>query len=186
MEAARWLIENMDDPDPARVERVKSLWGELWGVALEEVRESNDRQLMERMLDSGVCVPAEHARQLLTLTGPKRRPSAIGETPEEVASLVRLAIIRGHRFDNREKAENNPAFVAVARHLDCTPAAVQHHYRKCPKEKRRAIKYRYETARHYRGVLREAKRLLKILHSDPTPEVERETHAALQTLFKSN
>ena len=183
IEAARWLSERMDDLGPMCPERLQGLWNELWGVALDQVRESNDRRLMNFLLDTDKPVPAECARELLTLRGPNRRPSAILETPEEVVSLVRLAIIRGHRFDNREKAENNPAFVAVARHLDCTPAAVQHHYRRCPDEKRQAIKDHYETARYYRAVSREAKRLLKVFDSDPAPEVELATHRALQIVF---
>ena len=180
----RNFIVTMEGPDVEHAKYVQSLWDDVWRLALKEVQEFNDRRLMNFLLDSGQHVPADCARALLTLRGPNRRPPAIRETPAQVVYRVRMAIIRGHRFESLEKAEHNPAFVAVARQLHCTPAAVQHHYRRCPAAKRKAIKDNLDKVRRYKAFMREFTRLMHILQDDPAPEVEREARATLRSLIE--
>ena len=129
------------DPDPWTAACAWNDWGESWEDALQDVRLYNDRKKLEALLDTGIPVPAEIARQLLELKGPPNRPLAIKDSPEEVVMMVHMAIRDGYKFpaSNGSSDENN-AFAEVARWLGCKPSAVRGYWKQVPAEERDRIR----------------------------------------------
>jgi hypothetical protein len=138
----------MRHPDPYSAQYWRRLWLGSWAVAIRRVQVYNCRRLLDWLLDTGEPVPADIARQLMGLKGPPNRPPAIRETPDAVVRRVRRAILDGHRFDSTDdSAACNPAFVAVAEQLGCSPGTVERYYDQCPQEVRDYIKSEEEAER---------------------------------------
>ena len=148
------IAAGMSDPDPERAQFYAKAWAKWWEEALSKVRQFNDREFLQGMLDTGYPVPAEIARQLLDLKGPRHRPSATRLTPEEVVFFVRAAISEGHKFPASDGAnEGHSAFDVVAERIGCDVNAVRTQYKNCPREVRDEIKQRREEFdRHWEDI----------------------------------
>ncbi|WP_372921763.1 hypothetical protein [Roseovarius sp.] len=140
------------DPDPWTAACAWDEWVEYWEDALYDVRQYNDLEMLHALLETGVPVPAEIARQLLTgeiarqlqlpeLKGPPNRARAIKESPEDVVMLVHMAIDEGYKFPASDgSSDENNAFAEVARRLGCKPSTVRGYWKQVPAEERNRIR----------------------------------------------
>ena len=141
VETLRRIGAEIFDPDPWTAACAWDHWVEVCEDALQDVRQYNNWRKLHALLESGVPVPAEVARQLLDLKGPPNRALAIAESPDVVVMYVWMAIDEGYKFPaSNGSSDENDAFTHVAKWLGCEPSAVRGYWRKLTAAERNRIR----------------------------------------------